>query len=283
MIGYHVVKSLVKGPRNNIENSIEYALHNVQDTSVVQIFVAGPQSTKLNLDSSQIDSLKEFVERSGVKVISHGTYMDRPWKLQAYVINLINSELRVCKEVGIHGLVFHVRDQPPDLIKTVISRLKIPESVMLFLENEAMISNKHTYNTPENIAFMLKFVDHPNVGFCVDIAHLHASGIGLESFDDAKGFFENLFSLIPYNKIMIHLNDNANPMGGGKDEHAVLMKGNIWMNYKHNILKSGLAYLVKMIDELKIPAIVELNDPIKITQSFEAIDTIRKAILLNNL
>lgn len=278
-IGYHIGKTHIPGiknTRNCIEINMEYFLRHIHDTSVMQMFIAGPRSTKINFSKEEIESLKQYIEIHNLFIICHGNYMDRLCSSSVpkpYVESVVNKELEVCQTIGIRAFVLHIRDQSPVITYKKIKKLH-PGNVKIYIENEAMVSNSETYNTPENIIKILNII--PEVGFCIDIAHLHASGVGLESYNDAKDFFEAIISKINPDRLMIHLNDNITAMGCGKDEHAVLMEGKIWQEYKYNMMESGLAYIIHFIDRYSIPAVLELHgDPVSTKSAMNVVDMIR--------
>jgi endonuclease IV len=153
-----------------------------------------------------------------------------------------------------------------------IDKLVIPRGVTVYLETPAISPARARYHTAANIVNLLSTINRKNVGITIDFAHLHASGTDIASAADMRAFFDELLESVEPERILIHLNDNANEFACGKDRHELLFKGNIWKDYRHNRQKSGIYEALKYIKKYSIKSVMELEDHDLIRENYNTIE-----------
>jgi endonuclease IV len=119
-----------------------------------------------------------------------------------------------------------------------------------------------TLDKPKNMMKLLELGLPESCGFCVDTAHLFASGINITEQSTAKAYLEDIQAL--ERPITVALNDQVYGFGKGRDQHASLCHGSIWGKFLDfdtpKLKKSGLYEFVKFIDKFQIPTILERRE-----------------------
>lgn len=214
------------------------------ETSIVQIFVHGPQSYKRIADD---------YEPLSVKTIIHGSYMDHPWSLSQPAIACIVDEFKICDVMDGLGVIIHMSkalaDDPVSGAELLDSKLSevLKTKRTLYLEVNAAKPGPHTFDTSDKINNIVAQVSDAmksvNVGVCIDTAHLHSLGVS-----DIIGVIQN----VTVRPMIVHLNDSGVQLGGARDVHAPLCLGYIWK--KDN---SQLKEILKWCVANNIPMILE--------------------------
>jgi endonuclease IV len=259
-IGFHVNRTYTKTKGASIEQQIELAKqkYGVEHVRTFQIFIASPRGGGgININEK---SLAEYITKTGSTIIAHARYLDVPWtNPTSYMMSFIQSELLACKNAKIHGFVFHLYRAPPDIVLKRLCELCPPKEVCIYLEIPAVTPDKAIYHTPKQLYDLYRIVSEkiPNVGICVDTAHLYASGVNVGDADLMHIWFTELLSLIPPDRILIHLNDSRSTLGSGKDHHASIGidESHIWKTRK-----DSLNIILNFINRYNILTIFERND-----------------------
>jgi endonuclease IV len=159
-------------------------------------------------------------------------------------------------------------------------------SPIIYLETPAIVPMWASYDTPKKLSTLFNIIhkinkNHP-FGLCLDTAHIWTSGNDISSYEGAKRWFSELMAApyIPYDRIIIHLNDSANELGHGPDKHESLTHGFIWKNYKNRaaLKNSGLYFIFQFANEHNIPLILERNNKEKLSEDYTVLS---KLIHLN--
>lgn len=98
------------------------------------------------------------------------------------------------------------------------------------------------------------------IGLCIDTAHLFACGTSFRDYNTAYTWLMDVAAVTSGAPIMMHLNDSASTLGSGRDQHAMLTRGNIWGDFidgHQPITDSGLMAVLDWVEENKIVTILE--------------------------
>nr|QQV29644.1 endonuclease IV [Kaumoebavirus] len=196
----------------------------------VQIFVAGPKTTKIMSrysNGTKCKKIKEKFDKLGITIFIHGSYVDYPWKGNPLPLEGIRRELIVGDALGAKGVVVHLPNMPYETVAKYVDKLMKKEGVKatktpLLLELNHNKASPHTLETPEKIgAFLKKLSKNPHVdklGVCLDTAHIFSSGYDLSSAAAAKKYIK---AIEPYAHLikLLHLNDSGSRLGSGYDRH----------------------------------------------------------------
>jgi len=293
LIGHHVNRDANHlSITNYIKKAILYCnAYNIK-MNVAAIFISNPRG--LNIILKELDEKKElcdFITKTNINIIAHSSYVAYLWNKtnpEKYM-DFVEREYIICKENLISGLVIHLpkdnilkKKHIKDTIKSLITKIhKINEGdditrPVIYLETPAIVPMWASYDTPKKLSILFNIINkidqnHP-FGLCIDTAHLWTSGNDISTYDGAKRWFTELMSspYIPYNKIIIHLNDSANELGHGPDKHESLTHGHIWKDYKNRaaLKNSGLYFIIQFANLHNIPLILERNNNEKLAEDY---------------
>jgi len=220
-------------------------------TKPYQIFLGNPQSSKLSIDSEELNKTKNLIIEKNAKVYIHSPY----------IINLCNSEidwhtnlliknLEYSNQAGFKGVVVHVgkytkQDQKKAIdimyenIKKVIE-YATPECPLL-LETPAG-QGTETLCTPDKfLEFMTRFENDPRIRVCIDTCHVFTSGsCPLEYIQKLNT--NNLIQLI-------HFNDSKTKCGDCVDRHELIGEGYIGMEKMEKVAEYCKEYKFDMVYE----------------------------------
>ena len=255
--GPHVNRYHAEGARPSIVEHLEVAREEALTgagivVKAAAIFVGGPKNREITLHPGERAPLREYIKRTGTRVIAHSSYSAAPWRGDPDAARYICEELSVCQEAGITGLVVHLPKLPVARVMDYIARLRNLDApdVRLYLETPAVRPTESYYETPEKLAQLFTEIrreldpDLAHFGLCIDSAHLWTCGIDLQSYEAADAWLHGLEAVadvIPHAAVIIHLNDSERPRGVGPDMHAGLAVGKIWEGHRNNLEESGLA------------------------------------------
>lgn len=254
-IGNHVTKDGV-AMDTAINNQLILAESNGVRLSCVQIFLIGPQNTRENLNEYEKSGISKIIN-TGVRVYAHASYLSNPWGAKsAFGISLASREMSICDEIGIRGLVVHLARKPPaDIAAAIPSILAKSKNSILFLEIESYkpltadvtSTTSCTYETPHKLGELMRAIVAANpsnmdrIGICIDTAHLWAAGVDISTHANMSKWIYDAhaeMSAAGCTNYLIHLNDQIWTLGGGRDEHAPLLRGTIWGRF--NTERNGL-------------------------------------------
>ena len=103
----------------------------------------------------------------------------------------------------------------------------IEPGVYLVLENSAGAGNL-AGGTLEELGRIVRTLDHPQLGVCLDTAHAWASGYEINSVAGVERFLETAEREIGIDRIlMFHFNDTQVPLGAARDRHWHTGEGNV--------------------------------------------------------
>lgn len=181
------------------------------------------------------------------------------------IISGIEYELSVtsnfCREGCKNGCVVHVGSWPDkkkgmETIAKTINKINFPKGSTLLLENTAG-KGSTIGKTFDELKYIYSLVDEEkkdNIKFCLDTAHIFASGVydirKEEQVDKMFNDFQSSFSLDKLG--LIHFNDSHYDYNTQGDEHACIGTGKIW---KENM--TPCKYILDKIDNYKIPLVLE--------------------------
>lgn len=292
MFGFHVSKSSlfdnkIRSVHDAIEEDMEF-LRSFTTTPCCQIFARGPQ----NFDKCFTEDEHNAIRRAlhNVPCVIHGSYLDSPWTPSNHkrAIHNIQKELNVAQDIGATGVIIHLSKESGDLstLSELLNEDKSrdkSQSLILWLEINCAKPTVNTFETPEKISLLFDTMcilqeghqpthdnsSGPRLGLCVDTAHLHACGVSLKTYNQAKQWFTRVYSDAKKKKIpiMIHLNDCTQPAGNGVDGHTSIGDGRIWEDYTCNessskknklpFTDSGAYYILKFVKKHNLMCILE--------------------------
>ena len=260
------------------------------DMEAASVFVANPRALTMVFTDKEADELKQYLSESKIKVIAHSSYVAMPWGGNPHAALFIRTELNMCRRAGISGLVVHLPNKSSEVVVKFLPMLfSHTQDVRIYLETPAVSPSKSFYETPEKLNGLFQAIRSkvdPNLsrtGLCVDTAHLWSCGVDISSRKAAEEWLHGLekcADVIPPGAIMFHLNDSMYDRGDGRDEHATLLRGKIWEDYKDNPQDSGLAAFVEYAVANGTPAILERKPASALITDYRTLFSLSPALRL---
>lgn len=287
MFGPHVNRDLAPpGGRPGLAAHVRAAAAQAAAAGVqmgaFQVFVGGPRRLKLTLGGAEADELAAYVAETGARGLAHGTYLDVLWSGKPYVERFVRAELAACARAGLEGLVLHLGTTPPetvvDRLRELVDRAPLPEGPRVVLETPAARPENAHYATPQALAELfdgIRTEADPGLahfGLCVDTAHLWACGVDVSGAEAAAAWLADLDAaadVIPPERVVLHLNDNRFPRGGGRDTHDAVGGGQIWGGRADRPRACGAAAFVEWAETHGAPVIFERKPPALLAQDYE--------------
>jgi deoxyribonuclease-4 len=226
------------GVGDGYEKAVSYA--QTLGCSAVQLFSGNPRSYSLaTIDPVKLGAFADAREAAGIgSTAIHTSYLINLASEEAKTVGnskrLIKHDLKVAAAgrmsfVNTHLGSYGTRDRK-DGFGAVVKALgeclaDIEPNVYLILENSAGAGNL-CGGTVEELGELVRALDHPQLGICIDTAHAWAAGYELDGDSGVNAFFELLDREVSLDRVkMFHLNDTKVPLGGKKDRHWHIGEG----------------------------------------------------------
>ena len=230
------------GGHVSIAGDLPNAIQNTLNISgnCLQIFAGSPRTwARKPFPEDQVTAFNQQVEKHHLDpVFIHALYLvnlasDKPELLEKSYQALL-MDLKNGKEINSAGVIVHigshqgrgldsVKNQIISLIKKL---LRNSQKTPFIIENTA--GQKGNIGSLEEIAILVKEIDHPRVKICLDSAHLFEAGHDLRKpavVQDLVNFLQtkNLLKHL----VCLHLNDSKTPLDSGRDQHENIGEGEI--------------------------------------------------------
>jgi deoxyribonuclease-4 len=241
------------GSHMTIERLSTYQSYNLK---TAQIFLSSPKIFNL----TRINDISKNIINNATKYINvyvHSRYVinlcrDKSYRKHTHMINVSINDINVSSQLGCSGVVFHMGkfvDMDINLalnnmlnnIINIIDNTR-EHNATLILETSAGVGSEVCYTIQQLKSFIThipkKYMKH--IRFCIDTAHIWASGYNISSFQGMYNYINEFNESIGWKYVtLIHLNDSKVVCDSRSDKHADVGKGLIW-----NTNKDGLALLL---------------------------------------
>lgn len=207
--------------------SLPQTLHALPTDRPSQIFLSGPQSSRLEIADEELAAAAKIDRHYFI----HSPYIINlctraTAENEAYHTRLLIKNLQYGVAAGARGVVVHVgkstTQAPADALATMKANLLEALSYAtptcpILLETPAGQGSEVLLTPSEFIEFVTSFAD-PRIGICVDTCHVFACG------HDPLEYIKQ----VPTSCLkLLHFNDSAAAAGSRLDRHAFVGEGNI--------------------------------------------------------
>ena len=210
--------------------------------TAMQIFSSNPRSYRpAKVDVPALQTFAAMRKDAGLDpCVIHTPYLinlaSEDPKVLTGSITLLKADLAVAAQGGIKYVNTHLgsygkRDRNEGFaaicaaLETVLA--DIHPNVALILENSAGAGSL-AGGTIEELGALLKAVDHPQLGVCLDTAHAWAAGYEINSKAGVDAFIGEAEEKIGIDRLhMFHFNDTEVGLGGARDRHHHIGEGHI--------------------------------------------------------
>lgn len=240
-------------------NNEDLALLN--DSSIIQVFVANKKYENINALSKKIYSGKYVVHAS------YTINLARNWDEYSIWIHQFINEIISAHKLNAIGIVIHMGKQlelsKEDAYNNMYTSLLYVnqqtqkyKSVKIFLETSTGQGSELCYKLEDFAYFFKKLLRNKNeeinsrFRICLDTCHVFAAGYDLSKEASVLLYLEAFEELIGLRYInLIHLNDSKNEVGSNIDRHENIGDGKIG--------KDSLLFIAKYFNKLNVPIILE--------------------------
>jgi apurinic endonuclease APN1 len=276
-LGWHttISPSIIHGIKFNEET---HKNNNSEYKTAAQIFLKSPMRVgKSKFSEKDCEIVKQYVTENDTYLVVHGQYIinfiktDNDWALNSVIddiktLNKMVPDNRKDKT----GVIIHMgKNMNKESIEKCIENFyknvkevitKTEEcQVKLILETSTKTKNGNDiFHNIETFGKLKSYLhsnltesEYSRIGYCIDTAHIFASGYNIKT----KESFEEFISLWDkhINEItLFHLNDSKVGLGCCRDLHEEIGSGLIFTEDK-----SGLKSLLEFAKNKNIPVIIE--------------------------
>jgi deoxyribonuclease-4 len=217
-----------------------------------QIFLAGPQSSRLSIADAELAAANAAIQATGNRVFIHSPYIinlcTKPGTNDDYHTALLIKNLQYGVAMGASGVVVHVGKSTTQPMSEAMTNMRANIEAALahattacpiLLETPAGQGTEVLTTSAEFAAFVADIND-PRLRICIDTCHVFACGEDPESYLAAMP--------LTFTKL-IHFNDSATPCGSCLDRHAFVGQGHIGIEKMTAIAVAGTAAATPMVIE----------------------------------
>lgn len=278
-IGWHtsISPSIIHGIKFN--QKTHESVNNKYNVAA-QIFLKAPMKIgKSKLNQNDCEMVKEYIDREAVYLVVHGQYLinfiktDNDWALNSVIddIKLLDKMIPNHKKVNT-GVIIHMgKNTNKESIDTCIDNFykNVKEvinrtndcNVKLILETSTKTKNGNDiFYDIETFGKLKTYLvnnlskeEYSRIGYCIDTAHIFASGYNIKTKENFEDFISLWDHHIGISEItLFHLNDSKVDLGCCRDLHEQIGSGLI---YSDN--KDGLKSLLEFSQTNNIPVIIE--------------------------
>lgn len=218
-----------------------------------QIFLGGPQNTRLQIEDGELAATANLVKENRVKLFIHSQYIinlctknqETDWNTKLLIKNL-----QYGSTIGSKGVVVHVGKSTTQDLSVALNTMKqnilsaleyATEECPLLLETPAGQGSETLKAQQEFINFVLE-IGSPRLRVCLDTCHVFACG------HKPLDYIESLLKTPGLVKL-IHYNDSAAPCGSCVDRHAYMGTGHIGMD--------GMKAIAELCGKHDLPMVIE--------------------------
>jgi deoxyribonuclease IV len=272
VIGWHTSLSTIEIP--------SYFVSGSKAVPAAQVFLKSPMGkASIRISEKVLAAARPLLDQ--MYLVVHGQYLInfiRPgleWAIDSVVEDLLylDAMLDDSPNKSRTGVVIHLGKNTIGLsleecienftqnVKTVIERTP-DATVRLILETSTRAKNGNdVFYSIENFGKLARKIQEvlgeevylQRIGFCVDTAHIFASGYSIKTRDEVRRFLQLWDDHIGVQRItLLHLNDSKVGVGCCRDLHEQLGKGMIYSEKKE-----GLAFLLEWCRQAMIPVVIE--------------------------
>jgi deoxyribonuclease-4 len=220
-----------------------------------QLFLGGPQSSKLLISDEELMASATVIQSRGLKVFVHSQYLinlSTPAGVsEDYHVKLLIKNLQYGVAIGAAGVVVHVGKSTTQTVEVAVANMRsniltalehASPSCPLLLETPAGQGTETLKGVAEFNDFVAS-IDDARFGICVDSCHVFACGHAPVDYIRAT-----LDKHAPRLRL-IHYNDSATACGSCLDRHAMVGQGHIGLATMTEIANLATSYGIPMVIE----------------------------------
>jgi deoxyribonuclease-4 len=221
-----------------------------------QIFLAGPQSSRMNISKEELDATAVAILETGATLFIHSQYLINLCTAATeanaeFHTKLLIKNLQYGVLIGAKGVVVHVGKSTTQSMEAALAtmRMNLKEAMEhatadcpILLETPAGQGTEVLTTWAEFAAFVADIND-PRLRICIDTCHVFAAG------EQPLTYITAMTDKHPALTHLIHFNDSATPCGSCLDRHAAIGEGHIGYDTMKQIAEKATAKEIPMVIE----------------------------------
>jgi deoxyribonuclease-4 len=198
-----------------------------------QMFLSGPQSTKLAMKDEDIAAASAATADTAVRLYIHGAYIinlcQEPGTKEDYGVACLIKNLQYSVAMGLRGVVVHVGKSTTMELGAAMGHMRAnllraiehaTDDCPILLETPAGQGTETLTLCEDFLAFVQSFAS-TRIRICVDTCHVFATG------QDPLEYIQKLCTVDASLLKLVHFNDSAAACGSCLDRHAFIGTGEI--------------------------------------------------------
>lgn len=236
--------------------SLVDTVHSLPFRKPSQIFLAGPQSSRLAIQDGELAAARAVLEESHRRLFIHSPYLINLCTPESadndgFHTKLLIKNLQYGVAMGARGVVVHVgkstKQEMSDALATmrtnIIVALEHATTVCPILLETPAGQGTEVLTTWEEFAGFVASINDTRLRICVDTCHVFACG------HQPVDYLNRLLAEHPGLLGLIHFNDSATPCGSCLDRHAFAGQGHIGIFPLTDIAETATANDIPMVIE----------------------------------
>ena len=235
--------------------TVALTLAPLPSTKPYQMFLSGPQSTKIEMKDEDLAAAGAVQAEGGMRMYVHSPYIinlcHEPGANGDYGRICLEKNAQYAAAMGLKGVVVHVgktvamelgialEHMRANLLKAIESA---SDTCPILLETPAGQGSETLTDPDEFIAFVQSFAS-PRLRICLDTCHVFASG------QNPLDYIRKIWSADSGLLKLVHFNDSAAPCGSCLDRHAFIGTGKIGFAAMKEIADYCLSKSIPMLVE----------------------------------
>jgi deoxyribonuclease-4 len=220
-----------------------------------QMFLSGPQSTKLKMKDGDIGAAASAQATTTVRLYIHSAYVinlcHEPGTKEDYGVTCLIRNLQYSSAMGLRGVVVHVGKSTTLAADVAEANMRAnlllamehaTDECPILLETPAGQGTEMLTVYDDFVRFVQSFAS-PRLRICVDTCHVFASG------QNPLEYIQKIHDADPTLLKLVHFNDSAATCGSCLDRHAFIGTGEIGI--------TAMTTIANYCKERIIPMLVE--------------------------
>jgi deoxyribonuclease-4 len=244
------------GSHMHKRKSLVDTIHSLPFGRPAQIFLAGPQSSRLLIADEELAAAAAAITTVSASLYIHSPYIINlctpvTAENDSYHTKLLIKNLQYGAAIGARGVVVHVGKSTTQSLEVALATMKTnlmiameyaTEGCPILLETPAGQGTEVLTNRVAFTAFLAEIPD-PRLQICIDTCHVFAAG------EDPLAYVTEVIEHQRERLGLIHFNDSATLCGSCVDRHAFMGEGHVGMPTLSKIADAATAASIHMVIE----------------------------------
>ena len=241
------------GSHMSKQKSLVTTIHAIPHGRPAQIFLSGPQSSRMNIADAELAAAAEAIATTKATLFIHSQYIINlctppSAANEEFHTKLLIKNLQYGVVIGAKGVVVHVGKSTTQPLETALATMRsnlvtcmehATPACPILLETPAGQGTEVLCTQATFQAFVSEIND-PRLRVCIDTCHVFAAG------EDPHTYVTATPTALTK---LLHFNDSATPCGSCLDRHAFIGEGHIGVATLTKIAEFATGHSIPMVIE----------------------------------